>query len=302
MSEIKDNRSKRKELPRTASGIVYYKDRYKVIHLKPPAGLVTSQPGSQDHKQVKDSYYDALVQAVNEFKQTDCKAIWLQIKPEFAELIERLLPAGFYVHHATKTTIMLALWLRDSRPNNLPVYNTHICGVGGIVLNGDLVLVIKEKSGIGKGFWKFPGGQVDPSEYIHDAIIREIKEETGVIADFRALIGFREMKNFRFGGTDLYWLTLLEATSTTIAKCDNEIEDCQWIPLKDFLDSNPPFLMVFGNLTEILQEIASALASGKTVKDIASRLMTGEKFSRKIGKTDFSSQLYFPTNCMGQKL
>ena len=54
----------------------------------------------------------------------------------------------------------------------------HIVGVGGIVENdrGEILLV-KHRD---HKAWAFPGGQVDNGENLTDALIREIKEESGI--------------------------------------------------------------------------------------------------------------------------
>ncbi|MBH0229109.1 NUDIX hydrolase [Halobacillus yeomjeoni] len=53
----------------------------------------------------------------------------------------------------------------------------HSLSAGAVVLNDqDEVLLIK---GPRRG-WEFPGGIVELGETIHDGIIREVKEETGI--------------------------------------------------------------------------------------------------------------------------
>jgi len=54
---------------------------------------------------------------------------------------------------------------------------THIVTAAGVVENdnGDILLVKTYHGG-----WVFPGGQVDIGENIIDAVIREIKEESGI--------------------------------------------------------------------------------------------------------------------------
>ena len=42
------------------------------------------------------------------------------------------------------------------------------------------ILLVKRKYVPGKGFWAFPGGHVEYGESITDAVVREIKEETGL--------------------------------------------------------------------------------------------------------------------------
>jgi len=63
---------------------------------------------------------------------------------------------------------------------------THIVAVGGIVENeqGHVLLVKTQHGG-----WVFPGGQVEVGENLMDALIREIKEESGIDVVVSYLIG-----------------------------------------------------------------------------------------------------------------
>jgi 8-oxo-dGTP diphosphatase len=63
---------------------------------------------------------------------------------------------------------------------------THIVAVGGIVENehGEILLVKTRNGG-----WVFPGGQVEVGENLEDALIREIKEESGIDISVTSLIG-----------------------------------------------------------------------------------------------------------------
>jgi 8-oxo-dGTP diphosphatase len=55
-----------------------------------------------------------------------------------------------------------------------------IVGVGAIILDGDQILLEKRKNSPGKGKWSVPGGLVDLGETAEEAVIREVKEETGL--------------------------------------------------------------------------------------------------------------------------
>ena len=48
--------------------------------------------------------------------------------------------------------------------------------------NGDEVLLIRKKRGIGAGKINGPGGKIDPGETPADCSLRETREETGIIA------------------------------------------------------------------------------------------------------------------------
>ena len=66
------------------------------------------------------------------------------------------------------------------------VMPTHIVAVGGIVEDEDEnILLVKTKD----GGWVFPGGQVEVGENLMDALIREIREESGIEVNVSNLIG-----------------------------------------------------------------------------------------------------------------
>lgn len=63
---------------------------------------------------------------------------------------------------------------------------THFVSVAGLVSNdeGDILLINSPRRG-----WEYPGGMVEPGETFQEALIREIKEETGVDAEIIGFIG-----------------------------------------------------------------------------------------------------------------
>ena len=70
-------------------------------------------------------------------------------------------------------------------------YN-HFVSVAGLVMNDkDEVLLINSPN---RG-WEYPGGMVESGETLSEALIREIKEETGVDAEITGFIGI--CKNIR---------------------------------------------------------------------------------------------------------
>ncbi|MFJ7738135.1 NUDIX domain-containing protein [Lysinibacillus sp. NPDC097287] len=65
-------------------------------------------------------------------------------------------------------------------------------GVAGVVVNelGQWLVVKKAYSGL-KGRWSLPAGFVNEGETVDDAVLRELKEETGIDCFVSGLIGFR---------------------------------------------------------------------------------------------------------------
>ena len=55
-------------------------------------------------------------------------------------------------------------------------------GVSAIVVRDHTVLVGRRLGALGAGTWAFPGGKVDAGEQPHDAVRRELAEETGLTA------------------------------------------------------------------------------------------------------------------------
>jgi mutator protein MutT len=55
-----------------------------------------------------------------------------------------------------------------------------IVGVGAVIFDGDSVLLAKRGHEPLKGEWSLPGGRVELGETLEDAVVREVREETGL--------------------------------------------------------------------------------------------------------------------------
>jgi ADP-ribose pyrophosphatase YjhB (NUDIX family) len=63
-----------------------------------------------------------------------------------------------------------------------------IVGVGGVIFDGDSVLLAKRGQEPAKGTWSLPGGAVELGEKAIDALKREIGEEVGIEIEVGGLI------------------------------------------------------------------------------------------------------------------
>jgi 8-oxo-dGTP diphosphatase len=64
-----------------------------------------------------------------------------------------------------------------------------VVSVGAVVWRGDDVLLIRRARAPFEGQWSIPGGKVEFGETLEDALVREVREETGVEIALTGLIG-----------------------------------------------------------------------------------------------------------------
>ena len=166
------------------------------------------------------------------------KVVWLEIPISKAALVPVAVEAGFSFHHAKETYVLLTLRLVEGA--FIPPYATHYIGVGGVVLNqARELLVVSERHRRSREspYYKLPGGTLHPGEHLVEGVVREVLEETGVRTRFEALVCFRHWHGYRFGKSDIYFVCRLAPLSLDISMQVEEIEECLWMPLEDYLNA-----------------------------------------------------------------
>lgn len=162
------------------------------------------------------------------------KLVWLQIPIAKAQLIPVAVNAGFQFHHSSDDYLMLTHQLVANA--FIPPYATHYIGAGGVVVNDkNELLVVWERSHRTRRYYKLPGGAIHAGEHIADGVMREVFEETGIRTEFHSLAFFRHWHGYRYGKSDIYFVCRLTPLTSEIKMQDDEIQECLWMPLDEYL-------------------------------------------------------------------
>jgi 8-oxo-dGTP pyrophosphatase MutT (NUDIX family) len=108
---------------------------------------------------------------------------------------------------------------------------------GGVVVRGEQVVVIvpTRRAADGSRVLALPKGHVDPGETPVQAAQREVREETGILAEPVRELGETRYWYRRAGrtiGKEVRFF-LFRHTGGDISEHDDEVEEVRWIPIED---------------------------------------------------------------------
>jgi 8-oxo-dGTP diphosphatase len=113
-----------------------------------------------------------------------------------------------------------------------------IVGVGAVVLDGDRVLLVRRANEPLKGEWSVPGGAVDAGETLRAAIIREVREETGLDVDPGPIVDVLDRIRLEPDGRARFHYVLVDFLCRVVAgtlRCGTDAADAEWVAV-DALD------------------------------------------------------------------
>lgn len=99
----------------------------------------------------------------------------------------------------------------------------------GIFREGKVLLVRRAREPA-RGIYTFPGGRVEFGENLHEAVAREIREETGLTIEIVGLVGYREALPARTGGHGHF--VILPFAARWVAgdvMLNDELDDARWL-------------------------------------------------------------------------
>jgi len=207
-------------------------------------------------------------------RRMEKSSLWIQVPMSKASIIETMTDiAGLEFHHAEGKVAHLRLWLKDNVECKIPEFATHQVGVGAIVINSrNEILCVR---GIGRN-WNIPGGLAELGEGLHEAVVREVLEETGIQTKFENVLGFRHSHGKQFDRSDLFFVCELELVlpeddggdgtlniPEPVAE-ESEIAETAWFPLEDYMKivAAHPFMEKVMQLRENNRRIRSRNISG----------------------------------------
>jgi ADP-ribose pyrophosphatase YjhB (NUDIX family) len=126
--------------------------------------------------------------------------------------------------------------------NDAPSTSSITLAVGAIVIRDNHLLMVRRAQEPARGLWSVPGGKVERSEYLSDALRREVREETGLEIDVGELAGFFEV----IGDDDHYVIMdfLSSYSGSDVPRPGDDVDRVRWVPLDEIpsLDCTPRFV------------------------------------------------------------
>ena len=114
-----------------------------------------------------------------------------------------------------------------------------VVAVGAIVIDKGTILLVKRNREPARGQWSLPGGRVELGETLREALVREVREETGIDVDVDGLIGTAERVVRDDDGEITYHYVILDYVCTprsTEVKAGDDAADVRWVPVGEMAD------------------------------------------------------------------
>jgi ADP-ribose pyrophosphatase YjhB (NUDIX family) len=130
-----------------------------------------------------------------------------------------------------------------------PVQPSHPqLAVSAAIFRDGKILLVRRARSPGKGFYSLPGGRVEFGESLHEALHREVDEETALKIRIVELAGWREVLPGAGGGGHYMVMSFAARWSSGEPVLNDELDDFKWLEPDGLGD-----LRVTGGLQEVIQ-------------------------------------------------
>jgi len=121
--------------------------------------------------------------------------------------------------------------------------------VGAVCTHLGALLLVRRGRGAAQGEWSVPGGRVEWGETMHEAVVRETYEETGLEVVVDGFLGWVERIHDPYHYVILdFAVTALDASRPPVAGAD--AAEVAWVPFADVSD-----LPLVEGLYEFLRDV-----------------------------------------------
>jgi len=119
--------------------------------------------------------------------------------------------------------------------------------VGAVVVSDDRLLMVRRGRGPAQGEWSVPGGRVEWGETLAEAVVRELREETGLDGVCGELVGWVERLDADHHYVILDFRVVVLDDASPVAG-DDALE-ATWVPLESIT-----LMRVVDGLVEFLSD------------------------------------------------
>ncbi len=127
--------------------------------------------------------------------------------------------------------------------------------MGALIFDHGRILLVERAKEPLKGWWSLPGGVLEPGELLRDAIVREVREETGLLVEPLQVIEIFERILLDAEGRPEYHYVLIDylcrVVSGTLAAADDAAL-ARWFTI----DELPALHLTEGTLPVIMKALA----------------------------------------------
>jgi len=120
------------------------------------------------------------------------------------------------------------------------VSTAPVVAVGAVARRADQLLLVRRGHGPAAGSWSVPGGRVEPYETLHEAVVREVREEVGLGVVVDGFLGWVERVPEPDDDADEHFVILdfavtpLDAEQEPVA--GDDAAEAAWVEISDLAD------------------------------------------------------------------
>lgn len=104
--------------------------------------------------------------------------------------------------------------------------------VGAVIVRDGAILLVRRANPPFEGYWSLPGGKVNFGERIHNALVREVREETGLVVEPGKFAGLLESIDPDGGWHFVILDYFAEVTGGTLIAKDDALE-ATWVQMEE---------------------------------------------------------------------